>query len=179
MNRKQKGYAISSTKEFNMVYPDPEALIELFNRTHWVMKKQADGLSHADSLLQPAHSGNCFNWVLGHIIAGRNSVLIALDEAPIWSEETLAVYKRESEPITSSDQAQPFEDLLADLDETQRRIVTALERIPAEKLEKVAANDPNDRSVGQRVAFLHWHETYHTGQLELLRQLAGKADKII
>ena len=116
---------------------------------------------------------------MGHIIAGRNSVLIALDETPIWSEETLAVYKRESEPITSSDQAQPFESLLADLDETQRRIITALERIPAEKLEKGVANDPNDRSVGQRVAFLHWHETYHTGQLELLRQLAGKADKII
>jgi uncharacterized damage-inducible protein DinB len=134
-----------------MVYPDPEALIELFNRTHWVMKKQAE----------------------------RNSVLIALDEIPIWSEESLAVYKRESEPITSSEQAQPFKDLLADLDETHRRIVTALERFPAEKLEKVAANDPNDRSVGQRVAFLHWHETYHTGQLELLRQLAGKVDKII
>ena len=102
-----------------------------------------------------------------------------MDESPIWSEKTLAVYNRESEPITSGEQARPFEDLLTDLDETQRRVIVALERISPEELEKVATNDPNGRSVGQRVAFLHWHETYHTGQLELLRQLAGKADKII
>jgi hypothetical protein len=101
-----------------------------------------------------------------------------LDESPLWSEKTLAVYNRESEPITNGEQARPFEDLLADLDETQRRVIVALERISPEELEKVAANDPNDRSVGQRVAFLHWYETYPV-QLELLRQLAGKADKII
>jgi uncharacterized damage-inducible protein DinB len=162
-----------------MLYPDSEALIELFNRTHWIIKKQSDGLTHAESLLQPPQSGNCFNWVLGHIVSGRNSILIALGELPIWSEETLTVYKRESEPITKGEQAQPFEKLLADLDQTQGRIITALERISPEELEKVAAGDPKDRSVGQRLAFLHWHETYHTGQLELLRQLAGKTEKII
>jgi uncharacterized damage-inducible protein DinB len=116
---------------------------------------------------------------LGHIIAGRNSALIALDESPIWTDEALVAYRRESEPLKSSEQARPFEDLLADLDETQRRVLVALERSSPEDLERVATNDPNERSVGQRVAFLHWHETYHTGQLELLRQLAGKADKII
>jgi hypothetical protein len=34
-------------------------------------------------------------------------------------------------------------------------------------------------SLEKAVAGLHWHETYHVGQLELLRQLAGTDDAII
>lgn len=162
-----------------MSYPDSQALIELFNRTHWIVKKQTAGLTHTDSLLQPPLSGNCLNWVVGHLVASRNAILMALDESPIWSEEKLTVYKRESEPLTNVGQAQPFEKLLADFDQTQTKIITALEGVSPETLEKPAKGDPNNRSIGQRVAFLHWHETYHTGQLELLRQLAGKTDKII
>ena len=37
----------------------------------------------------------------------------------------------------------------------------------------------DDETLADWVAFLHWHETYHVGQLELLRQLAGTNDKII
>lgn len=161
-----------------MSYPDPQALIELFNRTHWIVKKQTEGLTHADSLLQPPQSGNCLNWVVGHLVASRNAILMAMDESPTWSEEELAVYKRESK-LLNVEQAQPLEKLLADFDETQTRIITTLEAISPETLKKPLEGDSNKRSVGQRVAFLHWHETYHTGQLELLRQLAGKTDKII
>jgi uncharacterized damage-inducible protein DinB len=162
-----------------MTYPYPEAMIESFNRTHWIIKRQTDGLSHAESLLQPPFSGNCLNWVLGHIIAGRNSILTALGESPIWNEEELTLYKRDSEPIITAEQAQPLEKLLSDLDQTQSGIIAALEQVSGEALEKPFESDPNRRTVGQRVAFLHWHETYHTGQLELLRQLAGKNDKVI
>ena len=34
-------------------------------------------------------------------------------------------------------------------------------------------------TLGQVVFFLYFHDTYHTGQLEALRQLAGKDDKVI
>jgi hypothetical protein len=36
-----------------------------------------------------------------------------------------------------------------------------------------------EETAGQQIRFSHWHETYHVGQLELLRQLAGKNDKVI
>ena len=32
---------------------------------------------------------------------------------------------------------------------------------------------------GEGTVFLHFHYTYHVGQLEVLRQLAGKTDKLI
>ena len=35
------------------------------------------------------------------------------------------------------------------------------------------------RTVAERLFFLYFHETYHTGQTELLRQLTGKNDKVI
>jgi uncharacterized damage-inducible protein DinB len=34
-------------------------------------------------------------------------------------------------------------------------------------------------TLGQLIFFLYWHESYHTGQPEYLRQLAGKDDKVI
>ena len=34
-------------------------------------------------------------------------------------------------------------------------------------------------TLGERLFFLYFHETYHVGQTEFLRQLAGKDDKVI
>jgi hypothetical protein len=34
-------------------------------------------------------------------------------------------------------------------------------------------------SIGERLTFANWYETYHVGQLEFLRQLAGKNDTVI
>ncbi len=37
----------------------------------------------------------------------------------------------------------------------------------------------DERTLGERVLELYFHETYHTGQTEILRQLAGVDDKVI
>ena len=39
--------------------------------------------------------------------------------------------------------------------------------------------EPVMGEAGERLFFWYFHETYHVGQTELLRQLAGKDDKII
>jgi hypothetical protein len=41
------------------------------------------------------------------------------------------------------------------------------------------ADEENRRTLGERLEFIHWHETYPVGQLEILRQLAGMNDAII
>ena len=40
-----------------------------------LMLKQVDGLSHADSLLQPQPGGNCLNWVMGHLVVNLADIL--------------------------------------------------------------------------------------------------------
>jgi hypothetical protein len=162
-----------------MPSPDASSVIQKFSLTHRVIQLQTDGLTHADSLLQPPFRGNCLNWVLGHIIEGRNNALRALGAPPVWSESEASRYKPRSEPIVRDERAIPFERLMSDLAESQRRIEAALTEMLPEGL--AAAVDTGDEStpLGEHLAWLHWHETYHVGQLELLRQLAGKNDAVI
>jgi uncharacterized damage-inducible protein DinB len=162
-----------------MTHPDAETLIGSFGLTHQLIRMQTDGLSHKDSLLQPPFRGNCLNWVLGHILEGRNTALTLLGESPIWDKEMVSRYGRGSEAITQGEQARPLERLLEDLDRSQERIAAALKRTMPEELATVVPFRGSQRPLGQALASQHWHETYHTGQLELLRQLAGTDDAIV
>ena len=61
------------------------------------------------------------------------------------------------------------------IQQSQKQILAALERTSQESL-----NQPDgEGTVGGSLSFLYWHEAYHTGQTEYLRQLAGKNDKVI
>lgn len=151
-----------------------------FSINHRIIHMQTKGLTHEDSLIQLPFRGNCLNWVLGHIVSTRNNALILLGEEPIWSEEEEASYISKSEPITSDIQALSLEKILADLDTSQERLNAGLTRITEAELAVVEDPDGDDpRSVGEKLAGLFWHEAYHTGQTEYLRQLAGKDDKVI
>ncbi|MCJ7624724.1 MAG: DinB family protein, partial [Anaerolineaceae bacterium] len=68
--------------------------------------------------------------------------------------------------------------LLSDLEKSQEIITTALENILPEKLDEMIGEDEGKRSVKDLVIFYLWHETYHVGQLELLRQLSGVNDAV-
>jgi hypothetical protein len=155
-----------------MSYADAQNLSLSFKTTNWLIKKLAKDLDHAGSVRQPPFPGNCFNWVLGHILAGRNEVLNYLEVSPIWGDDELALYKTGSPSISGQEDAIPLSDLMETLELSQERIMSTLVTIPAEQWDKIVSTRFGDRPVGQHVGGLHWHETYHTGQLELLRELA-------
>lgn len=157
---------------------NPDKLIQSFKLTHWLIHKQAEGLTHADSVLQLPFRGNCFNWVLGHIINSRNQALALLDEAPTLSETEAALYQSGADPVTREEKAVPLERLLQALDEALNRLTAALQQVSPDRLAALYDAE-RQQTVGDRIAGLHWHETYHTGQLEILRQLAGKNDKVV
>ena len=159
----------------------PSDLAEAFGRNVNVIKAQTDGLTHADSLMQPPFRGNCMNWVVGHIAANRDRVLEALGEEPVMGAEA-ARYKRESEPLVEAEGELgilQLEELLARLDAGQERIASALSRIDEEALSHEITRGDRKITLAQRAFFLYFHDCYHTGQTELLRQLAGKNDKVI
>jgi uncharacterized damage-inducible protein DinB len=162
-----------------MTHPDAETLVASFGLTRQLIRMQTDGLTHEDSLIQPPFRGNCLNWVLGHILQGRNTALTLLGEPPIWDRQKVARYERGSEAITRSEQALPLEELLVDLDRSQEQIAAVLKRTTSEALATDVPYRGGRRPLGQALASQHWHETYHTGQLELLRQLAGTDDAIV
>lgn len=159
---------------------DPEQLANAFGLNLNIIRMQTEGLTHEDSLLRPPFRGNCLNWVLGHIATNRNRVLTALGEEPVLSAAETTRYEAGSDPITEEEEGiLTLVMLLAALEHAQEKITTALGRITVEELAREIEVGDRTMTLGQRLFGLYFHETYHTGQTEILRQLAGMDDKVI
>jgi uncharacterized damage-inducible protein DinB len=157
-----------------------EQLAKAFDLNLNIIRMQTKGLTHEDSLIQPPSRGNCLNWVLGHIAVNRNQLLLALDEEPILTETEVSRYESGSEPVARKDEGiLSLVMLLAALERAQEGIVTGLKRVTADKLNAEEKTGDRTTTLGQRLFGLYFHETYHTGQTELLRQLAGTDDKVV
>ena len=155
-------------------------LISGLERNLGIIKAQTEGLSQADSLLQLPFRGNCLNWVLGHIADNRSTMLRLLGEEAILSEAHSARYGYNSEPVCGdADDILTLEQLLTALEQSQSTLAARLQQITAEELAREEQSFLGTTTLGQLIFFLYWHETYHAGQPEYLRQLAGKDDKVI
>ena len=142
-----------------------------------VLQAQVDGLSHDDSVIQPPDGGNCLNWLLGHIVISRRPKLKLLGLEPLAGDADYERYNRNSEPLTQAEQALPLARVLADFGETQTRMLARLAELSEADLAAIPSGQ--ERTVAEQLSFLSWHETYHVGQLEQLRRLAGKTEKVI
>jgi len=158
----------------------PKDLAGALARNLGMVKDQTQGLTHADSLLQPPFRGNCLNWVLGHVAGTRNQMLQNLGQPPILSAAQAKRYGYGSEPVCADgEDIITLEKLLALLEQSQQTIDAALGCITPAELSKEVKSFLGTTTLGQFLFFLYWHETYHVGQTELLRQLAGTNDKIM
>jgi hypothetical protein len=158
--------------------PPKESLIFYLKLNQHVIDMQLDGITHAESLMQPPFRGNCMNWVLGHILTGRDSMLKELGLPGELSPEQYRRYDRDSEPIVDPQQATELEELRAMSKRSCQRLILAIEAMGMDTL-NAELTDHKNRSLGSVLAFSQWHEAYHAGQLEQLRQLSGKDDKVI
>jgi uncharacterized damage-inducible protein DinB len=155
-------------------------IIAGLERNLGIIKAQTKGLSHADTLLQPPFRGNCLNWVLGHIADNRSTMLRCLGEEAVLSEPHAGRYGYGSEPVCGDGKdILTLDQLLVALDQAQSALAGRLQTITDEELAREVQSFLGTTTLGQLVFFLFWHETYHTGQTEALRQLAGKNDKVI
>ena len=159
----------------------PTTLAQAFNRNVEIIKMQTAGLNHAESLIQLPFRGNCMNWIAGHILTNRYNVLKLLGaDQPVEAERS-ARYQRDSEPIkTIGSDVLQLEELIALLDSAQAHISSLLTEITPAGLERqVAFYGRRSMSVAEWLMFFYFHDTYHTGQTEILRQATGMDDKII
>lgn len=126
-------------------------------------------VSHEASLSIPSFRATSLNWVLGHIVWRRNSVLAALGQAVLWNDALTALYNRESQPEMNAERRRDFEQLIADLDLSQAIISEALVGLEDAQLDQVVENDMGEKTLIAHLEGFHWHETYHIGQLSILR----------
>jgi len=148
-----------------------EQLAQTFKSNHWLACRLLEGISHEEGLLTPNFQANCMNWVLGHILVGRDRALKTLGKPPVFGETETGLYKTGSEPVAEVS-ALPLEKLHTLLDETQADLELALNHVAEDFLSEIISTRFGDRLRWQHISGLGWHETYHVGQLELLRQLA-------
>ena len=151
-----------------------ETLAALYGLDHQVLRLNLDGITHEDSLVQPHPFGNCINWIMGHLVGQRSTILTMVGEQPIWGEAEIAMYKRGAPPITDGAKALPFDRIMADLDRSQELLVPALARLTENQLS--VADERG--TLADKLGFLQFHEAYHAGQIGLLRRLVGKEGKI-
>jgi hypothetical protein len=144
----------------------------------YTLKLHLAGLTHNEALLQLPFRGNSLNWVLGHIIEARHYMLDLLGVPGVWSAAQIQRYTTGSAPVSGSESPhETWDDLLAAADEALKRIRAKLETMSAEDLQVIPPGDTDP--LGKILLRMNWHEAYHVGQTELLRQLAGKNDRIL
>lgn len=142
-----------------------------------IIKRQTDGITHEQSLLQFPFRGNCLNWVLGHLLLRRCTVMEMLGLEPVLGQDERERYQTGSEPILEDGYGViHLERLLELFDDASTQISQALDTVSDEKWN---AMHDDKFTVAETIFGLYFHDTYHTGQTELHRQLAGKNDRVI
>lgn len=138
---------------------------ELFYRT---ARANLEGVTAAQSIVQPEPGGNCMNWIVGHLVGAQNGVMGLVDEAPVWESDELE--RAGSAPITSAEGAIDWETMVDRLLRSEERLLSAIDRLDDEGF-----TDPFGDEVtrGEFLNLMAFHQVYHAGQLGLARRIAG------
>lgn len=159
---------------------DPVILAEVYERNQWVIGEQTKGLTHADSLLQPEMRGNCLNYVLGHVLVHREKVMKMLSLERLTTDEQYDRYNYGADPVLEEGPGIiPLEEMLAMLEKAANLLAERIKTLTPAELEVEVKLGESVATLGQRIEFFGWHDTYHVGQTEYLRQLSGVDDKVV
>lgn len=145
-----------------------------------IIHEQTSDLFQEDTLIQPQPGGNCMNWVLGHTLDNQIIILQLLGGKSPVEQNTLERYQRDSPPITAFEPGVwELTQLLEAHDLVQAAIAARLAEMHEDDFAQEVQAGERTATLGWRVFFYYFHFTYHVGQLEYLRNLAGKTEKVI
>ncbi len=157
-------------------------LANMYEFSYGAIKRNLEDVTNEESLVDPPGAGNCLNWVLGHIVAARNTALKLAGGAPVAGDDITAHYRRGSAPLQPGDKVPDLGTLRGILSDAQHQLVPALAALSDEALAQPVPEQlrrpPLTGSVANALIRLHYHEAYHNGQIGLLRRIAGKEGAI-
>jgi uncharacterized damage-inducible protein DinB len=146
-----------------------------------VVRRNVEGLTQEESLLQPNPGGNCLNWIVGHLLSIYEDTLRLIGQEPVMKEGALKRYARGTPPLQDPAEALELRELMATWNEVTQRIDAGLAGLTAETLDRPAphspSNNPNE-TVRSLLTTIFFHQAYHAGQTGILRRLAGKEGAI-
>lgn len=146
-----------------------------------VVGMNTEGMTQEDSLVKPAPAGNCANWVLGHLLCVYNNALGLLGQDRVLPAERLERYKRGSAPLGDAGEALDFAEMREAWSRTCDAVDAGLAQLSPDALDRPAPFSPSNNpkeTMRSLVSTVIFHQTYHAGQLGLLRRIAGKPGAI-
>jgi DinB superfamily len=149
--------------------------------TDGVLRVNTEGVSHAESLVQPQPDGNCLNWVVGHLACIYNNALPLVGQEPVVDRTVLQRYDRGSPPLRDASEAMDLQELLGLWARVSERFQAGIAGLTPEVLDQPApfspSDDPNE-TVRSLLSTVLFHQAYHAGQTGVLRRIAGKEGAI-
>ena len=145
--------------------------LQVLGRNLEVLERMAAGVAEAHADLAPVPGGSTLRWLLGHLLAYRDHMLVRLGAEPLWDEAQAAPFQRGSavgdgEVATAGT---PLAKLLTLLHAQQPLLEAAFTAV-----DEAALATPGPRgTLGEELEFRVWHDTYHIGQAALYRRAAG------
>ncbi len=143
-------------------------LIRLYGLTHMVTMRNLEGISDEEAGLAPEKGGSCINFVLGHMVVTREDILKLMEIPTLCSEDMVKQYSRGS--TDTGNRSVKLEILIKLYSTSQELIVKWIDELNGEELQK----EQGDSTLMQELFEYYFHETYHAGQIGILRRLAGK-----
>ena len=120
------------------------------------------------------------NWALGHILNSRADVGAMLGETLEVPRGVLERYGTDSGPVTGEDEGLlRLDELVECIHMSQTMIDRHLADMNAREIEAMKKGDEKGGSLGEALFDRTFHDTYHAGQWELLRQRSGVVDRVI
>lgn len=143
----------------------------------YVLDKNLDGITHQDSLVHPDSGGNSINWVLGHMVGGRNNLAMALTGEPVFSPARFAMYEGKADSGYTDEDALPLNELKDCCQALSDSLIGTLSGLDDEALGQPAPFSPlgnPEETLGSLSATFAFHDAYHAGQTGVLRRVCGK-----
>ena len=152
-------------------------ILKQFEMCNFVLKANVGDISQEESLISPNPTGNCINWVLGHIVVYRCHLLSGLGAQPVWDKADYTNYERHEAPLKDSANARPVTELWTALDETLQRLKDAISTLTPERLAELATfiqEDEPGGTIETALTVFAFHDAYHSGQTGVLRRIIGR-----
>ena len=130
-----------------------------------------------DWLRTPGDDSNHLLWLLGHVVVHRGVVLKTVGAD--WDASWRSLFVRGSERVEAA-QYPSIEEMREAWSQVSEQIKTTLNESPAEVLDKPVPEGSLsfDKKISGQVAFLAFHDSYHTGQISFLRKWLGYGQTI-
>ncbi|HJO26372.1 MAG TPA: DinB family protein [Planctomycetota bacterium] len=148
---------------------------DLYKFNNQLLATVSDGFEETDWLHTAGAGGNTAHWILGHLAAARRYLarrLGLLETAEPW-EDAFDIGVTPADPKTYPS----IEDLTVKFNEAGEILAASLATVSSTTLAKKLDEPLPDGStdLAGMARFFYMHDTYHLGQIGLLRRQRGHA----